>query len=200
MPPLTDPTPLSLCLLPQMANPVPSACCVVLAAVVVVYAQRHSQQGESTAPAPSARLGPGWGLCMWFICCNPSRVHTAVFHHPIPYRALTIGPSSDGEQNGPCITNPRVTSLPSSLLYFPLLQPVPWGTTGARGQKPLQQRGWVRHAWDCALLHMTPFIVPVHQEGAHLSPQRVPVLLLQLAVCARGGRRYLYGHPLNQAV
>uniref|UniRef100_A0A8C3CIX4 Ig-like domain-containing protein n=1 Tax=Cairina moschata TaxID=8855 RepID=A0A8C3CIX4_CAIMO len=28
----------------QMANPVPSACCVVLAAVVVVYAQRHSQQ------------------------------------------------------------------------------------------------------------------------------------------------------------
>ncbi|XP_074426706.1 ciliary neurotrophic factor receptor subunit alpha isoform X2 [Larus michahellis] len=27
-----------------MANPVPSACCVVLAAVVVVYAQRHSQQ------------------------------------------------------------------------------------------------------------------------------------------------------------
>uniref|UniRef100_A0A8C3CE89 Ig-like domain-containing protein n=1 Tax=Cairina moschata TaxID=8855 RepID=A0A8C3CE89_CAIMO len=28
----------------EMANPVPSACCVVLAAVVVVYAQRHSQQ------------------------------------------------------------------------------------------------------------------------------------------------------------
>nr|XP_021150658.1 ciliary neurotrophic factor receptor subunit alpha isoform X4 [Columba livia] len=27
-----------------MANPVPSACCVVLTAVVVVYAQRHSQQ------------------------------------------------------------------------------------------------------------------------------------------------------------
>nr|XP_021150652.1 ciliary neurotrophic factor receptor subunit alpha isoform X1 [Columba livia]XP_021150653.1 ciliary neurotrophic factor receptor subunit alpha isoform X1 [Columba livia]XP_021150654.1 ciliary neurotrophic factor receptor subunit alpha isoform X1 [Columba livia]XP_021150655.1 ciliary neurotrophic factor receptor subunit alpha isoform X1 [Columba livia]XP_021150656.1 ciliary neurotrophic factor receptor subunit alpha isoform X2 [Columba livia]XP_021150657.1 ciliary neurotrophic factor recepto len=29
---------------PKMANPVPSACCVVLTAVVVVYAQRHSQQ------------------------------------------------------------------------------------------------------------------------------------------------------------
>ncbi|XP_064903160.1 ciliary neurotrophic factor receptor subunit alpha isoform X4 [Columba livia] len=28
----------------RMANPVPSACCVVLTAVVVVYAQRHSQQ------------------------------------------------------------------------------------------------------------------------------------------------------------
>ncbi|XP_068279289.1 ciliary neurotrophic factor receptor subunit alpha isoform X2 [Nyctibius grandis] len=28
----------------EMANPIPSACCVVLAAVVVVYAQRHSQQ------------------------------------------------------------------------------------------------------------------------------------------------------------
>ncbi|XP_039556689.1 ciliary neurotrophic factor receptor subunit alpha isoform X2 [Passer montanus] len=31
-----------------MANPVPSACCVVLAAVVVVYAQRHSQQDSHT--------------------------------------------------------------------------------------------------------------------------------------------------------
>lgn len=45
-----------LCLLPQMANPVPSACCVVLAAVVVVYAQRHSQLGESFTP-PSQALG-----------------------------------------------------------------------------------------------------------------------------------------------
>lgn len=42
-----------LCLLPQMANPVPSACCVVLAAVVVVYAQRHSQQGESPRTSPT---------------------------------------------------------------------------------------------------------------------------------------------------
>ncbi|XP_017602133.1 ciliary neurotrophic factor receptor subunit alpha isoform X3 [Corvus cornix cornix] len=31
-----------------MANPVPSACCVVLAVVVVVYAQRHSQQDSHT--------------------------------------------------------------------------------------------------------------------------------------------------------
>ena len=42
-----------LCLLPQMANPVPSACCMVLAAVVVVYAQRHSQQGESLHTSPT---------------------------------------------------------------------------------------------------------------------------------------------------
>ncbi|XP_030918726.1 ciliary neurotrophic factor receptor subunit alpha [Geospiza fortis] len=32
----------------EMANPVPSACCVVLAAVVVVYAQRHSQLESHT--------------------------------------------------------------------------------------------------------------------------------------------------------
>lgn len=37
---------LSLCLLPQMAYPVLSVCCAVLAVVVVVYAQRHSQQGK----------------------------------------------------------------------------------------------------------------------------------------------------------
>lgn len=35
-----------LCVCPQMANLVTSLCCVVLAAVVVAYAQRRSQLGE----------------------------------------------------------------------------------------------------------------------------------------------------------
>lgn len=40
-------TPMTLlCVCPQMANLVTSLCCVVLAAVVVAYAQRRSQLGE----------------------------------------------------------------------------------------------------------------------------------------------------------
>lgn len=41
-----------VCLLPQMASPVPAGCCLMLAAVVVVYAQRHSQQGKQMPPLP----------------------------------------------------------------------------------------------------------------------------------------------------
>lgn len=52
----TNPDCFCLCLLPQMANPVPSACCVVLAAVVVVYAQRHSQQGKALPTSPTLEV------------------------------------------------------------------------------------------------------------------------------------------------
>lgn len=55
-----------LCLLPQMANPVPSAFCVVLAVVVVVYAQRHSQQGESLHTSRTSGV-PKMGMLL----CQP---------------------------------------------------------------------------------------------------------------------------------
>lgn len=39
-----------------MANLVTSLCCLILAAVVVAYAQRRSQLGESTLPLLSSLL------------------------------------------------------------------------------------------------------------------------------------------------
>lgn len=45
-----------LCVCPQMANLVTSLCCVVLAAVVVAYAQRRSQLGEYAILSSSSSL------------------------------------------------------------------------------------------------------------------------------------------------
>lgn len=45
----------------QMANLVTSLCCVILAAVVVAYAQRRSQLGEYALPRLLLRLLPPLG-------------------------------------------------------------------------------------------------------------------------------------------
>lgn len=59
-----------VCVSLQMANVVTSVCYVVLAAVVVVYAQRRGQQGKASSCSLNFLNHPLISICSHFLSCH----------------------------------------------------------------------------------------------------------------------------------